>query len=266
MAQNSSLQNPFRLDGRVALVTGAGSATGIGRAIASAYAGAGAAVVLADLDVDGAMRNAGELAAAGGQAFAVAVDVTQEASVATAVGEAISRYGRVDILVNNAGITSATRLQDLTVDEFDRLLAINLRGGFLCLRAVMPGMIERSFGRVIWLSSIAGKQGGGVFGTTHYAASKAAVIGLCQGAARELGPHGITSNAIAPAFVTSGLIAKTATAEAEREIDERNRQSAPLRRSATPADVASAALFLASDAASYITGEIMDVNGGQYFD
>ena len=259
-------KNPFRLDDRVALVTGAGSPTGIGRAIAAAYLDAGAAVALADVDVEGAMRNAGERATGGGQAFAVALDVTQPSSVEVAVGETVARFGRVDILVNSAGITSSTSLPELSVEEFDRLMAINLRGGFLCLRAVIPGMIERSFGRVIWLSSIAGKQGGGVFGTTHYAASKAAVIGLCQGAARELGPHGITSNAIAPSFVTSGLIAKTASADAERELDERNRLGAPLRRSATPDDIANAALFLASDAASYITGEIMDVNGGQYFD
>ena len=222
--------------------------------------------MFADVDVDGAMRNASELAGEGMETFAVALDVTQEASVEQAFGESVSRFGRIDILVNSAGITSSTKLPELTVEEFDRVLAINLRGGYLCLRAAIPGMIERRFGRIIWLSSIAGKQGGGVFGTTHYATSKAGVIGLCQGAARELGPYGITSNAIAPAFVGSGLIARTAGAEAEREIDETNRRLAPLRRSATPEDVAGAALFLASDAASYITGEIMDVNGGQYFD
>ena len=259
-------ENGSQLNGKVALVTGAGSATGIGRAIASSFGHAGASVVLADVDIDGAMRNASDLAAEGIETFAVAIDVTQESSVSQAFAEAESRFGRVDILVNNAGITSSTKLAELTVAEFDRVMAINLRGGYLCLRAAMPGMMERRFGRVIWLSSIAGKQGGGVFGTTHYAASKAGVIGLCQGAARELGPFGITSNAIAPSFVASGLIARTASAEAERELDERNRAQAPLRRSATTADIAGAALFLASDAASYITGEIMDVNGGQYFD
>ena len=259
-------QQPFRLDGKVALVTGGGSATGLGYAIASAFASAGAAVALGDVDVDGALRNAQTLGASGHRAFGVALDVTDPASVEQAVGEVESTLGPVDVLVNNAGITSSTKLWDLSLEEFDRVLGINLRGGYLCLKAVMPGMMERRRGRVIWISSVAGKQGGGVFGTSHYAASKAGVIGLCQGAARELAPYGITSNAIAPSLVLTGLLAKTASPEAERQVDERNKQVVPLGRSAVPADVAAAALFLASDEASYITGEVMDVNGGLYFD
>ena len=127
-------------------------------------------------------------------------------------------------------------------------------------------MKDRLWGRVIWLSSVAGKQGGGIFGSTHYATSKAAVIGLCQGAARELGPFGITSNAIAPGLTLTGMVAAASTLEREAEILERVRASVPLRRAAEPEDVAAAALFLASDEASYITGEILDVNGGAYFD
>jgi 3-oxoacyl-[acyl-carrier protein] reductase len=259
-------EEPFRLDGRVALITGAGSPTGIGRAIATAYARAGAAVVLGDVDASGAERNAQTLTEAGSTAFAVALDVTDEASVSAAVGEANRRAGRVDILVNNAGITSSTPLVELTVAEYDRLMAINLRGAFLCLKAVIPGMIERRYGRIVWMSSVAGKQGGGVFGTSHYAASKAGMIGLCQGAARELARHGITSNAIAPAMVLTGLVAKTGGEEAERRQDERNRELIPVGRSAVAEDVAAAALFLASDEAGYVTGEVMDVNGGLYFD
>ena len=220
-------------------------------------------MVLGDVDVEGARRNAAGLA---GRGLGIELDVTDEKSVNAGVAEVEREVGPIDILVNNAGITSATKLWDLMVEEFDRLLAINLRGGFLCLRAVVPGMMDRRQGRILWMSSIAGKQGGGVFGTSHYAASKAAVIGLCQGAARELGPYGITSNAIAPSFVLTGLIAKTAGAEAERRLDERNREVIPLGRSATPEDIAAAALFLASDEASYITGEVLDVNGGSYFD
>jgi|GEM_PF-4158120 len=159
------------LQGRVALVTGAGSERGLGNAIARALARAGAEVVLSDIDVDGARRNA---AAIGASARAVALDVRSEESVAEAVGE----VGRVDILVNNAGITQRRAIWELSVEEFDRTLAINLRGGFLCLSAVVKGMMERRWGRVIWISSVAGKQGGGIIGTAHYAASKAAVIGL----------------------------------------------------------------------------------------
>ena len=247
----------------MALITGGGSEAGIGQAIGKAFAQAGCAVALGDVDHAGAKRNAAGLA---GRGVGVELDVTDEKSVNAAVAAAEKELGPVDILVNNAGITSATKLWELSVEEFDRLLAINLRGAFLCLRAVVAGMMSRRYGRLIFISSIAGKQGGGVFGTSHYAASKAGLIGLCQGAARELGPYGITSNAIAPALVLTGLIAKTAGAEAERRLDERNREVVPLGRSATPEDVSAAALFLASDESSYVTGEIMDVNGGAYFD
>jgi len=222
------------LRGRLALITGAGSDRGLGYAIARALASAGAEVVLSDIDVEGARRNA---AAIGASARAVALDVTSEASVA----EAVSEVGRVDILVNNAGITQRRAIWELSVDEFDRVLAINLRGGFLCLGAVVKGMMERRWGRVIWISSVAGKQGGGIIGTAHYAASKAGVIGLCQAAARELGPFGITSNAIAPGFILTGIATRAVDAQAEREMDEKISAQAPMRRSGLPDDVGAAA-------------------------
>jgi 3-oxoacyl-[acyl-carrier protein] reductase len=247
------------LQGRLALITGAGSDRGLGYAIARALARAGAEVVLSDIDVGGARRNA---AAIGASARAVALDVTSEASVA----EAVREVGRVDILVNNAGITQRRAIWELSVDEFDRVLAINLRGGFLCLGAVVKGMMERRWGRVIWISSVAGKQGGGIIGTAHYAASKAGVIGLCQAAARELGPYGITSNAIAPGFILTGIATRAVDAQAEREMDEKISAQAPMRRSGLPDDVGAAAAFLASEEAGYITGEVMDVNGGIHFD
>ncbi|MGI9145846.1 MAG: SDR family oxidoreductase [Chloroflexota bacterium] len=255
--------SPFRLDGRVALVTGAGSADGIGQAIARVYAAAGAAVALADQDASGAERNARSM---GKRALGVQLDVTEPESVAAAVAVVERELGPVDILVNNAGITRSTVLWETSLEEFDQVVAINLRGGFVCLQAVLGGMMTRRWGRVIWLSSIAGKQGGGVFGTAHYAASKAGVIGLCQAAARQLGPFGITSNAIAPGLVLTSLLPSTGGQEMADRLREDVERTAPLRRAARPEDVANAALFLATDAASYITGEIMDVNGGVYFD
>jgi 3-oxoacyl-[acyl-carrier protein] reductase len=255
--------SPFRLDGRVALITGAGSADGIGQAIAGVYAAAGAAVALADQDASGAEANA---RAIGDRALGVHLDVTQPESVAAAILVVERDLGPVDILVNNAGITRSTVLWETSLEEFDQVLAINLRGGFICLQAVLQGMMARRWGRVVWLSSIAGKQGGGVFGTAHYAASKAGVIGLCQAAARQLGPYGITSNAIAPGLVLTGLLPRTGGTEMADRLRQDVERTAPLRRAATPLDIANAALFLASDAASYITGEILDVNGGVYFD
>src|SRR2546425_11566855 len=227
------------LAGKVALVTGAGSATGLGNAIASALATAGAEVVLGDIDIDGATRNAAAIGAAGRAIF---MDVADESSVQAAVHE----IGPVDILVNNAGVTQRMPIWELSTDDFDRLLSINLRGGFVCLRAVVAGMMARRWGRIIWISSVAGKQGGGIIGTAHYAASKAGVIGLCQAAARQLGPYNITSNAIAPGLVLTSLLPRTGGAELADRLRQDVEHTAPLRRAATPLDIAQAALFLAT--------------------
>jgi NAD(P)-dependent dehydrogenase (short-subunit alcohol dehydrogenase family) len=256
----------FRLDGRVALVTGAGSERGIGRAIALVFAASGARVILADVDAQGAERNAAELRQAGHTTYAVPIDVTDGASVKAAMEKGEAALGGVDVLVNAAGITRGTPIWDTSMEDFDQMLSINLRGGFLCLKAVLPGMMQRRFGRVIWLSSIAGKQGGGVFGSAHYAASKAGVIGLCHAAARQLGPYGITSNAIAPGLVGTDMVSRAGGDELAQRIRQMVEQNTPVRRIATADDVAYAALFLASNEAAYVNGEVMDVNGGAYFD
>jgi NAD(P)-dependent dehydrogenase (short-subunit alcohol dehydrogenase family) len=254
------------LDGRVALITGGGSEHGIGRAVGQAFSAVGAAVGLVDLDLAGAERNAAAIRDAGASACAARAEVSDPHSVATAVAEVVRSLGPVDILVNSAGITRATPIWETPLEEFDLVMNVNLRGGFICLQAVLPSMMERRYGRIIWLSSIAGKQGGGVFGAAHYAASKAGVIGLCQAAARQLGPYGITSNAIAPGLVTTGLIARSGGIEVEARLREMVEHSTPMRRAATAEDIAFAALYLASDEASYVTGEVLDVNGGAYFD
>jgi NAD(P)-dependent dehydrogenase (short-subunit alcohol dehydrogenase family) len=255
---------PFRLDGRVALVTGAGSARGIGREVARAFSVAGARVALADRDADGARRNAAEL---GAGALGLAVDVTDPDSVARAVAEVRDRLGPVDVLVCSAGISRSTPIWDMTLEEFDQVMAVNVRGGLVCLKAVLPDMRARGWGRVILLGSQAGKQGGGVFGATHYACSKAALRGLCQGAARELGPFGVTCNTIAPGMVDTDIIVSGgATPEQRDRLAEQVSAAAPVRRVGRATDIAAAALFLASDEAGYVTGEVMDVNGGAYFD
>ena len=256
----------LRLDGRVALVTGAASARGLGRAIARRLTGAGAQLVVGDVDHAGVCETA-ELCEQDGRAgLALRMDVTDQDSVEAAFAAAVERFGRVDILVNNAGISEPTPAWEIDVPAFDRMLAVNLRGGFLCARAAMPLMMSRRWGRLIWLSSAAGKMGGGFFGSAHYAASKAGVIGLCQALARQLGPYGITSNAVAPGLIDTEIASRALAPEAYAALRERTVQSVPVGRLGTPTEVAAAVHFLASEAAGYINGEITDVNGGIYFD
>lgn len=263
--EQERLAGSFRLDGRVVLVTGAAQEKGIGRTIGFACAMSGAAVGFADVDAAGVEVAAKAVKGAGGKAMSLRMDVTDPASVTEAVERLQGAYGPVDVLVNNAGLSSPTPLPEIPLEEFDRIMSVNARGGFICLKAVLPTMMERGRGRIIWISSQAGREGGGTFGTTHYAASKAAVIGLCQAAARELGPYGITSNAIAPGFVDTGLLARSSSQEMEDQVKEKVAASVPLRRVAIAEDVANAALYLASDASSFVTGEVIDVNGGAYF-
>lgn len=259
------LPDPFRLDGKVALVTGAGYEKGIGRAIGRAYAAAGAAVGFADLESAGTDAAAREVRESGGDALSLNLDVTDPKSVTDVVSELKSAFGPVDILVNNAGITRSTSLWNLGVEEFDEVMNVNLRGGFLCLKEILPDMMERGSGSIIWISSQAGRQGGGIFGSSHYAASKAGVMGLCQGAARELGPYGIRSNAIAPGLIDTGIIARASDPEFEQRLKELVSQSIPLRQVGVAEHIAYAALYLASEAAAYTTGVVFDVNGGAYF-
>ena len=256
----------LRLDGRVALVTGGGSARGLGRAIAARLASAGASLVVGDLDEAGARETAALCEQDGPGAVAVRMDVTDEASVAAAFAAAVERFGAVDVLVNNAGISESTPAWEIDLPAFDRVIGVNLRGGFICARAAMPAMMERRWGRIIWISSVAGKMGGGIFGSAHYAASKAGVIGLCQGLARQLGQYGITSNAVAPGMIDTEIASRIVGEDAWAAVRERVLPSVPVGRVGSPSDVAAAVHFLATDAASYVNGEIMDVNGGVYFD
>jgi NAD(P)-dependent dehydrogenase (short-subunit alcohol dehydrogenase family) len=247
-----------RLENKVAIVTGAGR--GIGLAIARAFAREGACVALCDVDAVLVSGAAAQIGAAGGSALPFHVDVTSRTEIDAVVRQLLDRFGRIDILVSNAGLYQVLPFEAITEAQWDRLMAVNLKGMFLCCQAVVGPMKQQGSGRIIGMASSAGKTGGTLAGA-HYSVSKAGVICLAKQLARELGPYGITVNAVAPGRIDTPMI-QSVSAEENEEFVRRT----PLRRLGTAEDVAGAVVFLASDDASFITGEIMDVNGGLLID
>ncbi|MFL6416674.1 MAG: SDR family NAD(P)-dependent oxidoreductase [Bryobacteraceae bacterium] len=243
----------------MALVTGAGR--GIGRGCALELARAGAHLVISDVNLPNAEAVAREVAALGRQTLAIGVDVSSEDQVNEMVRQAVERFSRVDILVNNAGIVTTGRVTEITVETWDRTMAVNLKGVFLCSKAVFPLMIRQQDGRIINIASVAGKRGGGLHGNSCYAASKGGVIAFTKSLAREGGPYNVRVNAITPALIQTDMLDGLTQDKFEQIIE-----ALPLRRAGTPQDVAAAACFLASDASAFMTGEIMDVDGGLMMD
>ena len=242
------------LDGRVALVTGA--SRGLGRAIALRLAASGAAVVAgARADHADAVRQ--EIEQAGGAAVAVALDVTEPASVSAAAGTALDRFGRIDILVNNAGIVRDQLLMRMKRDDWDAVMATNLTSAYACCQAVLRPMLKQRAGRIVNIASVVGQSGNP--GQANYAASKAGLIGFTKSLAQEVASRGITVNVVAPGMIETDMTAG---------LDERARAALvdriPMGRLGSPNDVAGVVGFLASDEAAYITGQVVGVNGGMY--
>jgi len=242
------------LSNRVAIVTGA--SRGIGRAIAEQLARQGATVVAAARG-ENARAVADGIQAAGGRAEAVALDVTDSAAAERVVASMLERHARIDILVNNAGITRDQLLLRMKRDDWDAVLATNLTAAFTLTQAVLKPMIRQRGGRVICVGSVVGQSGNA--GQANYAASKAGLIGFVKSVALEVASRGITANVVTPGLIETEMT-RAMTGEARDEWAAK----IPLRRFGTPADVASAVCFLASDEASYITGQVLAVNGGMY--
>jgi 3-oxoacyl-[acyl-carrier protein] reductase len=247
------------LKGKSALITGA--SRGIGRAIALRFAEEGCEVAVNYVD-ERERDNAAEaddvaeqICALGRQAICVEADVTDLEAVEGMAEYVIERLGKLDILINNAGITRDRTLKKLAKEDWDRVIEVNLTGAFHCARAVIEHMRERRSGRIISISSVVAQMGN--IGQTNYAASKAGLIGLTKSLAREVARRGITVNAVAPGFIDTEM-----TQAMPDEIREQVIATIPMGRTGTPEDVANAALFLASEAASYITGQVLSVNGG----
>ncbi|MEZ2408075.1 NAD(P)-dependent dehydrogenase (short-subunit alcohol dehydrogenase family) [Bosea sp. OAE752] len=246
------------LSGKIAVVTGAGR--GLGKAIADVLAGRGAHVVVNDLTLELAEEAAASARARGESASAIAFDVADPNQVEIAFRRIRGDHGRVDILINNAGIGDFVSFPEITPEKWDRMLNIHLKGSFNCCQAVLAGMKEQKYGKIVNISSVAGKRGDFI-GNAHYTAAKAGIIGLTKSLALYAAPFGINVNAIAP-----GLVATELSDEMSSEMKATTISRIPAGRLGRPEEIARATAFLASDDASYVFGETLSVNGGSYMD
>jgi 3-oxoacyl-[acyl-carrier protein] reductase len=243
----------MKLEGRVALVTGASQ--GIGHACALALARHGAQVAVAARNQEKLDELVAEIGKAGGKASAFVIDVGEEEQVKAGIKSALGQLGKIDILINNAGITRDQLVMRMKRPDWDSVLNTNLTSAYLCIQQVIPSMLKQRWGRIINVTSVFGQMGQA--GQANYAASKAGLIGLTMAMARELASRNITCNAVAPGFIETNM-----TAALSEEFRQTAVKSIPLGRVGSPEDVASAVSFLASEEASYITGHVLNVNGG----
>ncbi|NJD62045.1 MAG: 3-oxoacyl-[acyl-carrier-protein] reductase [Deltaproteobacteria bacterium] len=246
----------MRLAGKVALVTG--SARGIGKSIVERFAAEGAVAVISDVVNEPAARETlAGIEKAGGRGMVEMFDVGDAAQVDAAVARIVAAQGRIDILVNNAGITRDNLLMRMTEEDFDAVVRTNLKGTFLLTKAVSRHMIKQRGGRIVNMSSVVGLMGNA--GQSNYSAAKAGIAGFTKSMARELGSRGITVNAIAPGFIQTAMTSSLPEAVQKAFLDQ-----IPLKRFAAPEEVAELALYLASDGAGYVTGQVIGINGGLY--
>lgn len=252
----------FALTRRTAIVTGAGSKHGIGRATAVALAGQGADVAVCDLNQAGVDETAGEIRKLGRRALSFVVDVTKPEQVQVMVDAVEQAWGRIDILANIAGITQPIKVADMAPEDWDRIASVNMKGTFLFSKAVAAVMAKHKYGRIVNMSSVSAKRGGGVFGGAHYSAAKAGILGFAKALAREVAADGITVNSVAPGLVLTDIRGGIESEEGQARLAA----DIPVKRLCRPDEIAAVVCFLASEEAGYITGEEIDINGGSHMD
>ena len=243
------------LENKVAVISGAASPRGIGLATARLFAKHGARVAIVDLDEAGAQRAASEL---GNDHLGLGCNVADSESCRGAARTVLDRFGSVDILINNAGVTQPVKTLDITAQDWHRIVDVNMTGVLYLSQAFLPHMRERKRGSIACMSSVSAQRGGGIFGGPHYSAAKAGVLGLAKAMAREFGPDGIRVNAVTPGLIQTDITGGKLTDEMRTDI----LKGIPLNRLGEAEDVANIYLFLASDLSAYVTGAVIDVNGG----
>jgi NAD(P)-dependent dehydrogenase (short-subunit alcohol dehydrogenase family) len=243
------------LKGKTAVISGAAGQRGIGLATARLFTGQGAKVAILDINGPAATSSAASL---GDGHLGIQCDVTDLASCQKAIAATLGSFGHIDILINNAGITQPVKIMDIDAKSWDRVLDVNLRGTLYLSQATIPHMRSRKSGSIACMSSVSAQRGGGIFGGPHYSAAKAGVLGLAKAMARELGPDGIRVNCVTPGLIQTDITGGKLTPEMKDDIIK----GIPLGRLGEATDVAKIYLFLASDLSSYVTGAVIDVNGG----
>jgi NAD(P)-dependent dehydrogenase (short-subunit alcohol dehydrogenase family) len=243
------------LSEKICIVTGAASPRGIGRATARTFAQNGGRAIILDLDESQAKSAAADI---GEGHRGLACDVTDKGACLAAVDRIVREFGRIDVLINNAGITQPLKIMEIEAKNYDAVLDVNLRGTLYMSQAVIPHMRRQRSGAIVCMSSVSAQRGGGIFGGPHYSAAKGGVLGLAKAMARELGPDNVRVNSVTPGLIQTDITGGKLTDDLKIQIIE----GIPLKRLGNADDVANACLFLASDLSSYITGAVIDVNGG----